>query len=148
MSFRDRARPATLRLVTTTTTANRHYWAITTITAAGGDTPAHRAGAAATHTEAWTHALAAGRTALLAGELATLAVTVDDQHPSALYDPGHDEHGNLDSAKVTAALVEIHQAVTASDLTEQLATGRGSTARPPPSCATSCRGSRRSTGPR
>jgi hypothetical protein len=50
-----------------------------------GGTPAHRAGTAATRTQAWTHALAAGRSALLAGELDTLAVTVDDDVPTALY---------------------------------------------------------------
>ncbi|MQA15230.1 MAG: hypothetical protein GEV09_13990 [Pseudonocardiaceae bacterium] len=104
----------------TTTTANSHYWAITAI---GADTPAHRAGTAATRTETWTHALAAGRAALLAGELATLAVTVDDEHPSALYDPARDSCGALDPAQVTAALVEIHQAVTAGDLAAQLVGG-------------------------
>lgn len=60
---------------------------------------------------------------LLAGDLDTLAVTVDDQHPSALYTPGRDEHGALDPAQVTAALVEIHQAVTAGDLADQVTGG-------------------------
>jgi hypothetical protein len=86
-------------------------------------TPAHRAGTAATRTEAWTRALAAGRAALLAAELGTLAVTVDDDVPTAHYTPGRDELGALDPAQVTAALVEIHQAVTAGELAEQLASG-------------------------
>lgn len=104
----------------TTTPANTHHWAITTI---GTGTPAHRTGSAATHTDAWTHALATGQAALLAGELATLAVTVDDTHPRVLYDPARDDNGALDPAQVTAALVELHQAVTAADLAHQLATG-------------------------
>jgi hypothetical protein len=113
MAFRGRVPPATLSPMTTTT-ANTHHWAITSISGIG--TPAHRAGTAATRTQAWTHALAAGRAALLAGELDTLAVTVDDDVPTALYDPARHEHGALDPAQVTTALVEIHQAVTAGEL--------------------------------
>jgi hypothetical protein len=104
-----------------TTAMQTHHWAITSISGIG--TPAHRAGTAATHTEAWTHALAAGRAALLAAELGTLAVTVDDDVPTALYDPARHEHGVLDPAQVTAALVEIHQAVTAAELADQLTAG-------------------------
>ncbi|MQA12810.1 MAG: hypothetical protein GEV09_01185 [Pseudonocardiaceae bacterium] len=104
----------------TTTTTQRHRWAVTTITEPGAQTTAHRAGTTATRTEAWTHALAAGRAALLAGELDTLAITVDDDHASALYTPARDTGGALATAQITAALVEIHQAVTAGDLADQL----------------------------
>jgi hypothetical protein len=101
------------------TTAPATHWAITAI----GDPGAHRAGTAATHTDAWTQALAAGRAALLAGELDTLAVTVDDDQPTAFYDPGRDNHGDLDPADVTADLVEIHQTGTAGELADQLIAG-------------------------
>jgi hypothetical protein len=118
MAFRNQPPPATLGPMTTT---HSHPWTITSISGIG--TPAHRAGTAPTHTEAWTHALAAGRAALLAAEVDTLAVTVDDEVPTALYTPGRDELGALDPAQVTAALVEIHQAVTAGELAAQLAGG-------------------------
>jgi hypothetical protein len=101
------------------TTAPAHYWSITAI----GGSDAHRVGTADTHTDAWTHALAAGRTALLAGQLDTLAVTVDDDQPTAFYSPGRDEHGDLDPAEVTADLVEIHQTGTAGELADQLIAG-------------------------
>jgi hypothetical protein len=101
------------------TTAPAHRWSISAI----GDPGAHRAGIAATHSDAWTQALAAGRAALLAGELKTLAVTVDDDQPIAFYSPGRDERGELDPAEVTADLVEIHQTGTASELADQLIAG-------------------------
>lgn len=85
-----------------------------------GNSSTYRAGAAGTHTDVWTQALAAARAALLAGELDTLAVTVDDDQPTALYDPGRDEPGELDPADVTADLVEIHQNATAGELADQL----------------------------
>jgi hypothetical protein len=91
-------------------TANAHRWAITNI---GGET----------HPEAWTRALAAGRAALLAGELDTLAITVDDEDPAALYSPARDERGALDPADVTAVLVEIHQNATAAMLADRLVAG-------------------------
>ncbi|MPZ64539.1 MAG: hypothetical protein GEU83_03140 [Pseudonocardiaceae bacterium] len=103
-------------------TTDTHRWAVTTIAAAGTDHPLYHAGTSATRTEAWTQALAAGRAALLNGDLDTLAIGVDDEHPSALYTPARDTHGGLDAAQVTAALVEIHQAVTAVDLADQLVT--------------------------
>jgi hypothetical protein len=119
VAFRGRVPPEILTAMTTAIQA--HHWGITSIGGIG--TPAHRAGTAATRTQAWTHALAAGRAALLAGELDTLAVTVDDDVPTAHYTPGRDEHGVLNPAQVTAALVEIHQVVTAGELAEQLAAG-------------------------
>ncbi len=66
-----------------TTTASAYDWAITDI--GTQTTTPHRAGRATTHAAAWTAALRAGRTALLAGELDTLAVTIGDQHCGALY---------------------------------------------------------------
>ena len=101
-------------------TANAHRWAITNI---GGDPGQQRAGVAETHPEAWTRALAAGRAALLAGELDTLAITVDDEDPAALYSPARDERGALDPADVTAVLVEIHQNATAAMLADRLVAG-------------------------
>jgi hypothetical protein len=122
MAFRGRV-PAEILSPMTATAAQTHHWGITSISGTG--TASHRAGTATSRTEAWTQALAAGRAALLAGELATLAVTVDDDVPTAHYAPGRDEDGALDPAQVTAALVEIHQAVTAGDLADQLAAGPG-----------------------
>jgi len=103
-----------------TTTTNAHRWTITNI---GGDPGQHRVGVAATHTAAWTQALAAGRAALLAGEIDTLAITVDDEYPTAFYTPGRDERGLLDPAQLTAALVDLHQAGTAAEIADQLVTG-------------------------
>lgn len=108
------------RLMTTTeTTASPHAWKITAIGSA--DRP-HATGSALDRTEAWTQALTAGRTALLTGALDTLAVTIDG-HREAIYDPGRDEHGTLDPAQVTAALVDLHQAVTSGDLATRIAAG-------------------------
>jgi hypothetical protein len=101
------------------TTAQAHPWSVAAI----GDSSPHSAGTAATHTHAWTQALAAGRVALLAGELDTLAVTVDDDQPTTFYSPGRDEHGDLDPADITTDLVEIHQNATAGELADQLAAG-------------------------
>ena len=103
-----------------TPTMNAHRWSITNI---GGDPGQHRAGVAATHTAAWTQALAAGRAALLAGEIGTLAITVDDEYPTAFYTPGRDGRGLLDPAQLTAALVDLHQAGTAAEIADQLVTG-------------------------
>jgi hypothetical protein len=69
-----------------TTTASAYDWAITAITAISGQsTTPYRAGRATSHAAAWTAALRAGRTALLAGELDSLALTIDDHHCGALY---------------------------------------------------------------
>jgi len=103
-----------------TATRNTHRWTITNI---GGDPGQHHAGVAATYTEAWTRALAAGRVALLAGEIDTLAVAVDDDRPTGFYTPGRDERGLLDPAQVTAALVDLHQAGAAAEIADQLIAG-------------------------
>lgn len=105
--------------MTTTDTTTAYRWAIAALDAA--EQP-YSTGTGADHTDAWTHALTAGRTALLTGALDTLAVTIDD-HREAVYDPGRDEHGDLDPARVTAALVDLHQAVTSGDLATRLAAG-------------------------
>ncbi|MGH7745755.1 MAG: hypothetical protein ACREQ5_13350, partial [Candidatus Dormibacteria bacterium] len=68
---------------------------------------------------AYTAALHAGRTALLRGELDTLAVIINDQC-EALYTPARDHHGHLDPAQLTAALIDLHQAATAGELADQL----------------------------
>lgn len=98
------------------TTAPVHHWTIAAI----GDPGLYRAGVAVTHSDAWLQALAAGRVALLAGELDTLAVTVDDDQATAFYDPARDEHGDLDPADVTADLVEMQQNATAAEVADQL----------------------------
>jgi hypothetical protein len=70
--------------------------------------------------EAWSQALA-GRAALVAGDLDTLAATIDDDPLcSVLYSPARHDHGALDPAEVTAALLEIHQIATIGDLTDML----------------------------
>jgi hypothetical protein len=66
-----------------------HRWATS---GTGADTEL-RGGGAATITHAWTAALAAGRAALLAGELHTLAVTINGQF-EALHTPGRDRAGH------------------------------------------------------
>ncbi len=99
------------------TTAAAHHWAITNI---GGEPGRHHGGVAATHPDAWTQALAAGRAALLAGDLYTLAVVVDDENPAALYSPARDGHGALDPVDVTADLVEIYQNATAGGVADQI----------------------------
>jgi hypothetical protein len=96
-----------------------YSWAIADI-----DGPAHRSGTADSNAEAWMLALAAGRAALLAGDLDTLAVTVDDDIATVLYDPARDEHGKLDPADVTADLVETYQESIAGDVAVQLVAGR------------------------
>jgi hypothetical protein len=85
-----------------------------TISPAEDWTRPHHAGAASSAERAWLAALAAGRAALLAGELADLAVAVDDPQPTALYHPGRDADGRLDPSAVTAALLEIYQGATAA----------------------------------
>ncbi len=90
-----------------------------TITAIGSDTVA-AAAEAADHTAAWTAALRAAHIALLAGELGTLAVTVGNNHCGALYNPARDEHGCLDPEQLLTALIDLHDAATASELADQL----------------------------
>jgi hypothetical protein len=101
-----------------TTTASAYDWAITDIGAQ--TTTPHRAGRATNHAAAWTAALRAGRAALLAGELDTLAVTIGDQHCGALYTPARDPHGHINPEQLTSALVDLHQAATADELADQL----------------------------
>jgi hypothetical protein len=101
-----------------TTTATAYDWAITAIGAQ--TTTPHRAGRATSHAAAWTAALRAGRTALLAGELDTLAVTIGDQHCGALYTPARDLYGRIDSDQLTVALVDLHQAATAAECADRL----------------------------
>jgi hypothetical protein len=76
--------------------------------------------ASGSHAAAWTAALRAGRTALLAGELDSLAVTIDDHHCGALYTPARDLHGCIDPDQLTATLIDLHQAATAGELADQL----------------------------
>jgi hypothetical protein len=95
-----------------------HSWAVAAI-----DGPAHHWGTADSNAEAWMLALAAGRAALLAGDLDTLAVTVDDEMPTALYAPARDECGSLDPADVTADLVETYQDMTAGEVADRLVAG-------------------------
>lgn len=59
----------------------------------------HRSGSAATRAEAWIAALAAGRAALLAGELDDLAVAVNDAVPLAHYHPARDGDGRARSVR-------------------------------------------------
>jgi hypothetical protein len=54
---------------------NEYRWAITSI----GDTTIYRSDPAPTRGHAWLAALAAGRAALLSGDLATLEISVDGQ---------------------------------------------------------------------
>lgn len=95
------------------TTRSDVSWAIT---AAGDWTRVHRQGTATTRAEAWLAALAAGRAALVAGELDDLAFAVDDALPTAIYHPARDDAGRLDPYEVTATLVEIYQGETAVDV--------------------------------
>lgn len=100
----------------TTSTPTGFSWAVAAIE---HDAPAHRTGHTDTHPAAWTAALAAGRAALLAGQLDTLAVRINGQL-DATYDPGRDEYGRLDEAAVTRALVDLHQAATGRDVAAAL----------------------------
>ncbi len=100
-------------------TTQEHRWSITAISA----TTVHRQGVASGLPYTWTEALTAGRVALLAGELDTLAVSIDGEL-EAMHTPGLTTDGTLDPQDLTAALVEIHQCVTAHLLAEQLADGR------------------------
>jgi hypothetical protein len=108
--------PATLPGMTTT--ASAYAWAIMDIGAQ--TTTPHRAGRASSHAAAWTAALRAARTALFAGELDTLAVTIGDDHCGALYAPARDQDGHINPDQLTAALIELHQAATAAELADQL----------------------------
>ncbi|MGH3781319.1 MAG: hypothetical protein ACRDRO_12020 [Pseudonocardiaceae bacterium] len=98
------------------TTTEPVSWAITAI---GSDTAVASA-EAADHTTAWTAALRASRTALLTGELLTVAVTIGDNHCGALYNPARDEHGHIDPTTLTAGLVELRQAATAGEIAHHL----------------------------
>jgi len=91
-------------------------WAITAI---GSDTAVASADAT-DHTTAWTAALRAARTALLTGELDTVAVTIGEDHCGALYRPARDEHGRIDPTALTTGLLELHQAASAGELATQL----------------------------
>ncbi|MGH3825023.1 MAG: hypothetical protein ACRDRA_19630 [Pseudonocardiaceae bacterium] len=90
-----------------------------TITAIGSDTAVASA-EAIDHNAAWTAALRAARAALLTGELPTLAVTIGEDHCGALYNPARDEHGRIDPTALTAGLMELHQAATASEIAHLL----------------------------
>lgn len=83
-------------------------------------TTPHRAGRASSHAAAWTAALRTARTALLAGELDTLAVTIGDDHCGALYAPARDQDGHINPDQLTAALIDLHQAATAAELADKL----------------------------
>ena len=48
--------------------------------------------------------------ALLVCALNILAATIGDGHGASVYNPGRDEHGALDPAQLTAALVALEQA--------------------------------------
>lgn len=93
-------------------------WIITAI----GSTTAVASAHAADHTAAWTAALRAARSALLTGELDTLAVTIGDDHCGALYTPARDDHGHVNPHQLTATLIDLHQAATAGELADQLTT--------------------------
>jgi hypothetical protein len=90
-----------------------------TITAVGSDTVT-AAAHAPDHTAAWTDALRAARTALLTGDLDTLAVTIGNNHCGALYTPARDHHGHIDPDQLTATLIDLHHAATADNLADQL----------------------------
>jgi hypothetical protein len=109
-----------------TTTASAYDWAITAIS--GQTTTPYRAGRATSHAAAWTAGVRAGRTALLAGELDSLAVTIDDHHCGALYTPARDLHGCIDPDQLTATLIDLHQAATAGELADQLVATTSSSA--------------------
>jgi hypothetical protein len=85
-------------------TMNRHTWTITAI----GQSDRGASGDAAILSDAWLDALTAGRTALLAGELDTLAVAIDGEL-EARYTPGRDHAGALDPAEVTEILLRWYQ---------------------------------------
>lgn len=82
-------------------------------------TNSYRSDPAPARGQAWLAALAAGRAALLSGDLATLAISVDGEL-EALLDPCRDAAGTLDAAAVTAELLEIYQSSTADELLERL----------------------------
>ncbi|MGH3847122.1 MAG: hypothetical protein ACRDS0_37735, partial [Pseudonocardiaceae bacterium] len=109
-------RSPAMRLPAMTTTESIP-WAITAI---GSDTAVASA-EAADHTTAWTAALRAARTALLTGDLDTIAVTIGENHGGALYSPARDQHGRVDPAALTAGLVDLYQAATASEIAHHLA---------------------------
>lgn len=92
-----------------------HRWSI----ADGFAAEPHRAGEAGTLTGAWTTAIGAGWGALVAGDLGTLAVTIDGM-PEAVYTPARGTTGGLDPADVLGDLVEMHRDVTADEVARQL----------------------------
>ncbi|MGH4010804.1 MAG: hypothetical protein ACRDTH_22040, partial [Pseudonocardiaceae bacterium] len=101
-----------------TTTAPDYDWSITAI--GTRNTDPHRSGRATGQAAAWTAALCAARTALLSGELDTVAVTIGDAHCCALYTPARDEHDHIDPDQLTAALLDLYQAATAGEIAELL----------------------------
>lgn len=101
-----------------TTTAPGYNWAVTAIGAQNADR--RRSGRATGHAAAWTAALRAARTALLGGELDTVAVTIGDDHCCALYCPARDQHGHIDPHVLTASLVDLHQAATVGEIAHLL----------------------------
>jgi hypothetical protein len=98
--------------------SNNNCWTITSI----ASTTVYRGDVAATLPTAWLAALAAGRAALLSGDLATLAISVNGQL-EALLDPGRDAAGELDPAAVTDDLLEIYQSATGDEIIERLVAG-------------------------
>ncbi|MGH3764781.1 MAG: hypothetical protein ACRDTX_06480 [Pseudonocardiaceae bacterium] len=98
------------------TTTESIPWAITAI---GSDTTVASA-EAADHTTAWTAALRAARTALLTGDLDTIAVTIGENHHGALYNPTRDDHGRINLTALTVGLVDLHQAATAGEIAHLL----------------------------
>jgi hypothetical protein len=96
-------------------TDQQHSWRIAGIC----DSTTYRVGVAASLREAWTAALAAGRTALLSGQLDDLAASIDGEL-EALHSPGRNRAGELDPAELTADLVETFQSATVSEVIYQL----------------------------
>jgi len=103
-------------MTTNTTTTPTHHWTVAVI---GADSRPHRTGTGNSHSDAWLRALAAGRAALLAGELDDVAFTIDDDIPTALYTPAG-EPGTYDAADITEDLLEIYQCMLAGEIIDQL----------------------------
>lgn len=78
-----------------------------------------RAGFAADETAAWTAALTASRTTLLAGELTTVTIEIDGEI-LAMIDPARDRDGRVDPAALTARLVGMYQRATYSQVVDLL----------------------------
>ena len=95
-----------------------YRWSITSFE----NTTIYRSGVGLARPQAWLEALAAGRAALLSGELETLAVRVDG-NLEALLDPGRDVAGVLDATAVTAELLHMYRSVTSDEVLERLVSG-------------------------